>query len=200
MLEPFLGSLRTAAQTIRDESLFDTAAPVVSAGGSSYPDVVVDVLGPRRFAFPVRVVLRSGCYVTHDHGMYERTSPFGSRAGSGAPRLRPALELVASVWSRPEDELVIAGFGRRDVPTDDVLPVVLGRYDSAGEPAEAVGYTVTGVNDQHAFVRVPATTSAGPGDQLILGVSHPCGAFDRWRSVVVVDETYSVVGTVTTAL
>jgi hypothetical protein len=96
-------------------------------------------LGPDCFSFPVQAVLRSGCYLTHDHGTYRRTSPFDGRGTEAGPRLAPALELLASVLCRPEPTLVIVGFGRRDAPFDDQLPVVLGRYELDGRRSEAPG-------------------------------------------------------------
>ncbi|WP_456696172.1 alanine racemase [Aeromicrobium sp. P5_D10] len=170
--------------------------PIVTAGGSSYFDLVVGALGPQAFSFPVLSILRSGCYVTHDHGVYRDTSPFDGRATSTTtPRFLPALELIASVLSRPEPELVIAGFGRRDVPTDDRLPVVLGVFDADGAMLPDTSAVVVDINDQHAFVRVSKECDWRPGDVLSLGVSHPCGAFDRWRSVPIVNALRDIVGT-----
>jgi D-serine deaminase-like pyridoxal phosphate-dependent protein len=167
--------------------------PIVTAGGSSFFDIVVDVLGPDRFPFPVRTVLRSGCYVTHDHGVYERTSPWHAR-GTGGPELVPALEVLAAVLSRPEPDLVIVGCGRRDVPTDAGLPVLLGVLDAPASrpgigPAEAFA-----VNDHHLFLRVDASAEVAVGDVLRLGISHPCGAFDRWSQIPLVDSGYRLVG------
>ena len=93
---------------------------------SSYFGRVVARLGPDRFGFPVQTVLRSGRYLTQDHGICRRTSPFDGRGTPTGPRLQPALELFASVLSRPEPTLVIEGFGRRDAPIDQ-LSIVLGR-------------------------------------------------------------------------
>lgn len=157
--------------------------PIVSAGGSAFFDRVVAILGPRAFDFPVRTVLRSGCYVTHDHGLYARTSPMPER-------FEPALELLASVWSRPEPGVIIVGFGRRDVPFDSGLPTVLDHHD----------WTVERLWDQHAFVTVPADATVAPGDVLHLGISHPCGAFDRWRQIPVLDHDHRQVDTYHPAL
>lgn len=165
--------------------------PLVTAGGSSYFDEVLDVLGPDTWDHPVTVVLRSGCYLTHDHGVYRRTSPLGAGRGTGA--FRPALELRASVLSQPEDGLAVLGFGRREVPTDDVLPVVLGGLDL---DLDVTGWQITGVNDHHAFCRLPAGVRVAPGTVLRLGISHPCGAFDRWRAIPVLDDAGQVVSTV----
>jgi D-serine deaminase-like pyridoxal phosphate-dependent protein len=88
-------------------------------------DRVVAHLGPDRFNFPVQTVLRSGCYLTHDHGIYRRTSPLDWAGEPDRATAAPAFELLATVLSRPEPTLVIVGFGRRDAPFDDQLPVVL---------------------------------------------------------------------------
>lgn len=187
-LPAYLAELRELAVQLHRRSLL-TAHPVVSAGGSAYFDLVADHLDTAALGFAAQTVLRSGCYVTHDHGTYRVTSPLDGR-GRGGPRLRPALELVAAVWSRPEPGLVIAGFGRREAPTDDGLPVLLGTLDPTdGSKEEAVGL-VREVNDHHAFLEVPAASSMRPGDLLSFGICHPCGAFDRWRSVPVVDQAY----------
>lgn len=170
--------------------------PVVTAGGSSYFDLVVRELGPDLWDFPVTTVLRSGCYVTHDHGVYRRTSPLGAERGNAT--LRPAFELRASVLSAPEDGRVVVGFGRREAPTDDRLPVVLGTAGDAGD-LDVTGWEVTGVNDHHAFLRVPDGVVPAPGTVLRFGISHPCGAFDRWRHIPLV-EGDAVVGEITPRL
>ncbi len=70
------------------------------------------------------MILRSGAYLTHDHGFYGTVSP-ASRGSAGAPVLRPALELWAQVLSYPEPGLALLGAGRRDVGFDQGLPVPL---------------------------------------------------------------------------
>jgi D-serine dehydratase len=107
-LEAYLESIAQTARGLSAAGLFAAdRAPLVSAGGSSYFDRVVARLGPHRFGFPVQTILRSGCYLTHDHGIYRRTSPFDGRRIPTGPRLQPAFELLASVLSRPEPTLVI---------------------------------------------------------------------------------------------
>lgn len=134
-IRPYLAEIRDLATGLYDRGM---AGPdfMVTAGGSSYYDIVADELNPARFGFPVRLVLRSGCYVTHDHGIYERTGPAAAGRTSAAPlpQLTPAIEIQAVVLSTPEPSLAIAGFGRRHVPFDDQLPVVL---SINGVPLEA---------------------------------------------------------------
>ena len=118
--------------------------------------MVVDRLrGPWPNGADVRVVLRSGCYLTHDSGMYERLSPLPSR--DGARGFQPAMELWAHVLSRPEPELALFGFGKRDVPFDIDLPSpVVIRRASGGTVDANGGLEIRSLNDQHAYARVRA--------------------------------------------
>jgi D-serine dehydratase len=200
-LGAYLDSIAQTAHQLNQAGLFPAGrVPLVSAGGSSYFDRVIARLGPDRFPFPVQTVLRSGCYLTHDHGIYRRTSPFDGRGTPEGPRLQPALELLASVLSRPEPTLVIVGFGRRDVPIDDQLPVFLGRYGHDHRRSDVPGVRVMKLNDQHAFLQVPGELQVGLGELWSFGISHPCGAFDRWPAIPLVDHDHQITGAVTTDL
>jgi D-serine deaminase-like pyridoxal phosphate-dependent protein len=196
-VDELLDRLGRTARAIEAARLFaDLSEIVVTAGGSRYFDRVVERLASLDLGLPVRLVLRSGCYLTHDHGLYDRSSPFGSR-GEG-DRLRPALEAWGVVLSRPEPALAIVGFGKRDVPYDAGLPVPL-RIARGGRVRDADGeLEVVAVNDQHAYVRLAPGAELAVGDLLGCGVSHPCTAFDKWPLIPVVDEGYQVVGAVRT--
>ena len=137
------------------------------------------------------MILRSGAYLTHDHGFYGTLSP-ASRGSAGAPALRPALELWAQVLSYPEPGLALLGAGRRDVGFDQGLPVPLRVIRRAGGPeltgTELTGSQVTELNDQHAYLRLDEGAVLAPGDLVGLGISHPCTTFDKWRVIPVVDD------------
>jgi D-serine deaminase-like pyridoxal phosphate-dependent protein len=168
---------------------------VITAGGSAYPDLVAGALaGTTQWA---TVVLRSGCYVTHDDGEYARVSPFAADA-AGPYVLTAALELWAPVLSRPEPGLALLGAGRRDVGFDQGLPVPLTRRDATGGSFSLTGAAVSALNDQHAYLSLPAATELAVGDLVSLGVSHPCTTLDRWRTVVAVDDEYRVTDVVQT--
>jgi D-serine dehydratase len=200
-LEAYLESIAQTARELNAAGLFAAGrTPLVSAGGSSYFDRVVARLGPDCFGFSVQTVLRSGCYLTHDHGIYRRTSPLDGRGTPTGPRLQPAFELLASVLSRPEPSLVIVGFGRRDAPFDDQPPVVLGRYGHDRRRSDAPGVRVTKLNDQHAYLQVPENLQVHLGEVWSFGISHPCGAFDRWPAIPLVDHGHRITGAVTTDL
>jgi D-serine deaminase-like pyridoxal phosphate-dependent protein len=132
----------------------------------------------------VQVILRSGAYLTYDHGFYGTVSPAG-RGAPGGPALRPALELWARVLSRPEPGLALLGAGRRDAGFDMGLPVPL---RVLGRAASTAGWAITELNDQHAYLRLDAEAELRPGDLVGLGISHPCTTLDKWRVLVVLND------------
>ena len=170
------------------DGLLDTRADeyVLTCGGSGQVDAVSAVLS-RRFdcSRPVRPVLRSGSYITHDHGLYAQTSSLASK-------LLPAIEIWCQVWSRPETRLALLGAGRRDLPFDSGLPIPLWRRSRSGA-ITAFPAAVTSLNDQHAFVEIDAASELDVGDLLCLGISHPCTAHDKWRLLPMIDDDRRVV-------
>ncbi|WP_219416290.1 amino acid deaminase [Pseudonocardia nigra] len=190
----FLSGLVDAAVDLDRRGLFNGRAEiVVSAGGSAFFDLVMDAVdGMGATSVPVRPVLRSGGYVTHDHVHYERSSPLRSAAAGPTERFLPALELRARVVSTPEPGLAIAGFGKRDAPYDLDLPVPLAVN---GAPIDGTAEAVE-LNDQHAFLRHDAGLRVG--DVVTFGLSHPCTAFDKWSLLPLVDDDDRVIGAVRT--
>ena len=175
-----------------DGLLSGTEDPVISAGGSSFFDVVIDRWLPRLSEAPVspRIVLRSGCYLTHDDGLYQRFSPLSEGPG---PRLSPALNLWAQVVSKPEPGLAILNAGRRDAPYDSTLPTpqrILGR-DEASSSLALTGANITQLNDQHAYLELDESSDVQLGEIIRCGISHPCTAFDKWAVIPIVDDASS---------
>jgi D-serine dehydratase len=170
---------------------------IVTAGGSGWFDVVTrELTAPG--SSPVTVILRSGCYLTHDHGLYAGSSP-AARGAAGAPDLRPALELWALVVSRPEPCLALLGAGRRDVSFDAGFPVplrVLRRDGSRSGVPGTDGWKVTDLNDQHAYLHLPEDAALAPGDVVGLGISHPCTTLDKWRVLMVLNDDDRVIDAV----
>jgi D-serine dehydratase len=185
------------ARALAAEGMFEGLTEVVvSAGGSVFFDHVVARLSSLELGRRVRVVLRSGCYVTHDSGAYDLASPFGSRSDDG--RLQPALEIWGAVLSRPEPELAIVGFGKRDAPYDAGLPIPLTIARDRERHVASGQLEITRLNDQHAYVRVAPGFDLDVGDLVGCGISHPCTAFDKWALIPVVDDGYRVIDAVRT--
>ena len=168
---------------------------IVSAGGSAYFDIVAAEL--TRQETSARVVLRSGAYISHDHGLYESLAPGGNSPRQG-PDLLPAFELWASVLSRPEPGEAFLNAGRRDVAFDSGLPIPLRVRSRDGQESPARDMTVTQLNDQHAYLSLPADAELAPGDLVCMGISHPCTNFDKWRVIPVVDDGYRVIDAIHT--
>jgi len=193
--------MRSLAVQLADEGLFDSDEVVVSAGGSGVFDFVAQGLQQIRShtalaGRPVVGVLRSGCYVTHDHGRYQRlVSAIDRRIGCDRG-LQGALEVWAVVQSVPEPGLALLSAGRRDLSYDIEMPIPL-RWCPQGQRqprAAGAAWQVTGLNDQHAHLRL-GDDAAGlcVGDRVALGISHPCTTFDKWRWMAVIDEEGFVV-------
>jgi D-serine dehydratase len=197
-VDAFLHEVTKCAERLdRLGLLADATEVVLSAGGSLYFDRVSEALRAARLSRPYRVVIRSGCYAFHDHA--ERAGEPLLAGADGATELIPALQLCCEVVSVPEPGLAIAGFGKRDAPYDGGLPVVLGRLTGENGTLEpCADLTVTGLNDQHAFISVGPSAHLAVGDRLACGIIHPCTAFDKWRRLALVDENYRVLETIDT--
>jgi D-serine dehydratase len=186
------------------ESLFAGPSIILTAGGSAAFDIVARDL-PMQLSKPVLTILRSGCYVTHDSGFYNRMLE-GVKARSGtAWQTRPGLQAALEVWSQvqscPEPGLAILTMGKRDASFDLEMPIVSKRYrpgtDATPQPAPA-SWKIANMNDQHAYLRFSADAAPQVGDLIGCGISHPCTTFDKWRALFTVDDDYRVTGAIRT--
>lgn len=197
-VDEFLGRVGDLAVRLDQLGLLaEEPEPVLTAGGSEYFDRVAAVLSAVTLSRPHRVVLRSGCYAFHDHAEHAGGTPLAG--ADGRTELRPALEAWCEVVSVPEPGLALAALGKRDAPYDAGFPVPFARRPAGGGPAgPCAGVTVTAMNDQHAYLRVPTGTELAVGDLLGCGIIHPCTAFDKWRRIALVDDGYRVLDTIDT--
>jgi D-serine dehydratase len=184
------------------EGLFGADEVIVSAGGSGIFDLVVPRLR-LALSLPVAGLLRSGCYVTHDQGHYQRlVHAVNQRLGcSDAQGLRAALEVWALVQAMPEPGLAILAAGKRDISHDLGMPAPLAICPRASRELKAVpeGWAIQKLNDQHAYLRLTSDSNGlRVGDRVCLGISHPCTTFDKWRWMPIVDEDYTVVDAIVT--
>jgi len=192
--------LAAVAQACEREALFEADEVIVSAGGSGIFDLVAARLR-LDLRCPVRGLLRSGCYVTHDHGHYRRLVRRVDERCGCSDGLRPALQLWTCVQSLPEPGLAILTAGRRDVGFDMGLPQPIGFARRAAQrvaPSEP-GWQISALNDQHAYLRIgtDGSTPLAVGDRVVLGISHPCTTFDKWHWMPIVDAQHNVVDAVT---
>tara|TARA_R110000850_G_scaffold121597_4_gene239356 strand:- start:352 stop:1560 length:1209 start_codon:yes stop_codon:yes gene_type:complete len=170
--------------------------PIVTASGSAWYDVIAEAFDGAPLQGSFTPVLRPGCYVVHDHGLYrEAQAAVLNRRPDLHQGLEPALEVFAQVQSLPEPGLAIVALGKRDIGHDQ-LPIALRRYREAGTPAQRLsvaGWEVTHIMDQHTFVRLPDDAQdVKIGDIVAFGASHPCLTFDKWRKLLLVDDALNV--------
>ncbi|MBD0711651.1 MULTISPECIES: alanine racemase [unclassified Streptomyces] len=171
---------------------------VVSAGGSAWFDAVAEVFAELpELSLPVLRLLRSGAYVSHDDGHYRELTPFNRVPDEGA--LEPAFRLWSQVVSRPSPGQAFTNAGKRDAAYDLHLPEAqVVRDGRTGEIRPADGITVTGLSDQHAWVRTGEGADLEVGDWLGMGLSHPCTSFDKWQLIPLVEADGTVVDYVRT--
>jgi len=203
LMQQWQSRIQALLDAIEAEGLLDAdARPLwLSGGGSAAFDLVAPVLAGQ----PGRLgLLRSGCYVCHDHEHYGRyMQVMDERMGTplGEPSLQPALEVWTQVLSCPEPGLALLNAGRRDVSFDQGWPLPVWHLPQGSTGRQAVkDWRVTGLNDQHAYLRWDPAQGNGPavGDKVALGPSHPCTTFDKWTWMAVVDEDDRVVDAITT--
>ncbi|RNL86566.1 alanine racemase [Halostreptopolyspora alba] len=196
----WLGRLTEFIRRAAAHGLFATTSEVVvTAGGSGYPDLVADAFAELvGLSPPVRPIVRSGCYLTHDDLLMERASPLRSEAGPEP--LRPALSCFARVLSRPEPRRALLGAGKRDVSFDIDLPVVRAVLREGDRIPIEGRARVTELNDHHGFLDLAEGESGlvEVGDVVELGLSHPCTVFDKWPLIPVLDTGDRVVDAVRT--
>ncbi|MEV8589965.1 alanine racemase [Streptomyces sp. NPDC051180] len=171
---------------------------VVSAGGSAWFDAVAEVFAELpALSLPTLRLLRSGAYVSHDDGQYRNLTPFNRVPQEG--ELLPAFRLWSQVVSRPTDEQAFTNAGKRDAAHDLHLPEAQAvRSARTGEIRPADGVTVTGLSDQHAWLRTSPEAGVEVGDWVGMGLSHPCTSFDKWQLIPLVEADGTVVDYVRT--
>jgi D-serine dehydratase len=186
------------------DSRIDRKPPILSGAGSAWFDVVAEVFSGAKFPQPVEIVLRPGCYLTHDAGFYRQAharilerNPVARRMLDG---LQPALRVWAYIQSVPETTRAIVGIGKRDASFDLGLPMPSLHFRPGGEqPKPAPSHwKLTKLMDQHAYLEFKAGDDVRVGDMIGFDISHPCLTFDRWRTIPVIDCEYRVVDMVQT--
>ncbi len=197
-IRQFLQRAVDVTQSLARESHFQRSPILLTGAGSAWYDVVAEVFTAAPFQHPVEIVLRPGCYLTHDVGAYREAqtrilanNPIARSMRSG---LIPALHIWAYVQSIPEQDKAIVTMGRRDAAFDSGLPIPALHYrpGNAAPQAAPAHWEVTKLMDQHAFLSIRADDDLRVGDMLAFDICHPCLTFDKWRTLVVVDPAWQI--------
>ncbi|CAG2132121.1 amino acid deaminase [Cupriavidus numazuensis] len=197
---------RTVAVTreIAQQGRFGRSPVVMSGAGSAWYDVVAEEFARTEIGTPIEIVLRPGCYLTHDVGVYKAAQERILASNPVAQKMRegllPALQLWAYVQSVPEPERAIIGMGKRDAAFDAGMPIPAAIYRPGSDAPVAVPahWEVTGMMDQHAYLQIRAGDDIRVGDMIAFDISHPCLTFDKWRHIPVLDGDMRVIDIVQT--
>ncbi|MFM0321852.1 amino acid deaminase [Caballeronia glebae] len=195
----FLKSAVDVTRKLIGEGKIARKPAILSGAGSAWYDVVADEFAKAN-SDAIEVVLRPGCYLTHDVGIYKKAqneifarNPIAKKMGQG---LKPALQLWAYVQSIPEPDRAIIGLGKRDSAFDAGMPEPAKHYRPGNEAPRDVspdeGWEIFGLMDQHAYLRIKPGDDVKVGDMIAFDISHPCLTFDKWRQILVVDPKYRV--------
>jgi D-serine dehydratase len=181
------------------------ARPVILTGaGSAWYDVVAEEFAKTEIGLPLDVVLRPGCYLTHDVGIYRAAQAQIQTRNPIARKMRtelqPALQLWAYVQSIPETGKAIIALGKRDAAFDAGLPSPALHYrpGSTAPAATPAHWQLTGMMDQHAYLQIAEGDDIKVGDMIGFDISHPCLTFDKWRQIAVLDAQHQVVDVIQT--
>jgi D-serine dehydratase len=189
---------------LQGEKRLQRSSAILTAAGSAWYDVVAEEFSQAGFGGDVELVLRPGCYLTHDVGAYYRAqtrilehNPIARKMQEG---LLPALQVWAYVHSIPELEKAIVALGKRDAAFDAGLPVpALHFRPGSAIPQRAPSrWTLTKMMDQHAFMQISPGDDLRVGDMIGFDICHPCLTFDKWRTLSILDSQYQVVDMVQT--
>ena len=203
-IREFLGRAVEIMRRLLAEKRFDRTPAILTGAGSAWYDVVAEVFSEAGFGDAVEIILRPGCYLTHDVGAYRdaqtkilERNPVAHKMKSG---LIPALQVWAYVVSIPEPEKAIIGMGKRDAAFDSGLPVpaLHFRPGQSSPQTSPQHWTVTKMMDQHAFLEIKRGDDLRVGDMIAFDIAHPCLTFDKWRVLPVVNAAYDVVDAVQT--
>ncbi|WP_193099066.1 MULTISPECIES: amino acid deaminase [Burkholderia] len=206
-IRAFLQEAVALTRELADAGRFARTPAILSGAGSAWYDVVAEEFAKASNAGFAEVVLRPGCYLTHDVGVYKKAqtdvfarNPIARTMGEG---LLPALQLWAYVQSVPEADRAIVALGKRDAAFDAGLPEPArhfrpGRDSAPRDVAATEGWAVTGMMDQHAYLQIPPGADVKVGDMVAFDISHPCLTFDKWRQVLVLDPQFRVTEVVET--
>ena len=168
--------------------------PVLTIGGSDVFEIVSEYIKNELASIDsYRLVIRSGCYLVHDHGHYAAMGPSVQPGWSSTP-FQGVLEVGATVISRPQTDLALLNIGRRDIGFDKGSPSVIDPLPTGGGGP----LPIVKLNDQHAFVRPDNPADLPVGTPVRVGISHPCTTLDKWRVLMITDDEHNVVDTAAT--
>ncbi len=204
LIRAFLDRALAVTRKLAAAKRFRRSPILLSGAGSAWYDVVAEMFTSAALGDAIEIVLRPGCYLTHDAGVYREAQMKVMQRNSIANQMQagllPALQIWAYVQSIPEPEKAIVAMGKRDASFDAGLPIPAQQYrpSDAAPKAAPSHWRLTRMMDQHAFMKIEQKDGLRVGDMVAFDISHPCLTFDKWRALPVLDAQYRVIEVIRT--
>lgn len=200
----FVDEVSTLAKRLQVENRYKTDKPIITGAGSAWYDIVAKTLYDNLCSDNFNIILRPGCYLIHDTGIYQKAQQAIMARSQVACDIPGDLENSLSIWayvlSLPEPGLAIIGMGKRDVAFDAGLPTAELIYSVKTNQLRAVNsaFKVEKIMDQHCMLRYSDDQALRVGDMMSFSTSHPCLTFDKWRQIGIVEDEWVITKTIST--
>ena len=203
----FIHNVKSLAAQLQNKGIAQSAQFIITGAGSAWYDVVAKELTNNDEDSNYTVIIRPGCYLIHDTGIYQdaqqivmqRSELVAQLACEDTGELTSSLEIWAYVHSIPEPGLAIIGLGKRDVAFDAGLPTpslyfrpTNGSTENSRPTKADPNWQVVKVMDQHCMMTIPNDAKLLPGDLISFSTSHPCLTMDKWRLIGLVDDNFVI--------
>ena len=196
----FVKSITKLNQGLFDKGVFLTDEVILTGAGSAWYDLVAKHLQNNDNSFEFTAILRPGCYLIHDTGIYQdaqnavvaRSELACELVSEPTGDLISCLSVWAYVYSIPEPGLVIIGMGKRDVAFDAGFPTpeLHFRPGNAAPVNANSHWKIVNIMDQHCMMKTPNDANLQPGDLICFSTSHPCLTMDKWRYIGLIDNNF----------
>ncbi|MFY8350892.1 amino acid deaminase [Pseudoalteromonas sp. SSM20] len=200
----FVEEIYQLANTLKQQHAFDVTKPIITGAGSAWYDIVAKTLAKHNHQQNFNLVIRPGCYLIHDTGIYQDAQNAVMSRSQLACDVTGDLASSLTVWayvvSRPEAGFAIVGLGKRDVAFDAGLPKAELIYHVDSQTLQAADALIETVKimDQHMMLTLPENCALNVGDMVCFSTSHPCLTFDKWRQVAIADDDWVIRKTIST--
>lgn len=203
-VQKFVESVFALADELNQREVFSLDKPIITGAGSAWYDIVASTLNQQDINNQFNLIVRPGCYLIHDTGIYQEAQDAILKRSELACDITGSLSSSLTLWayivSVPEDGLAIVGLGKRDVAFDAGLPTPELFYSIDNQAISKVtnSMQVCKIMDQHCMLEFDNSLQLKVGDIVCFSTSHPCLTFDKWREIAVADDNWVVRTTLST--
>lgn len=204
----FIENIKQLFIQLQEQKAFCQQEVIITGAGSAWYDVVAKQLTTQTQNLNFTPVIRPGCYLIHDTGIYQdaqssvinRSQLACDIRDKNGGDLTSSLTVWAYVHSVPEKGLAIIGLGKRDAAFDAGLPTpeLHFRPGQTAPQSTPKSWQVTKIMDQHCMMDIGENDDIKPGDLMCFSTSHPCLTLDKWRKIAIIDDNYRVTQQITT--